>query len=172
MIGLKPRQLQFVQSLVQRRRNRVVGEFHEQIVFLVERVAGRVVPNILKIFEAEMEVAAGGEDQASFKRRLNFIPALLYQFGNEIVILARVRRPDDVSDAIGDGHFSHRARDFERFCAVIEARKYVAMNINHQSARITQGRRDDNPEVETANRKEGEPAADWQRSCTYRCETE
>ena len=76
----KAGELQFVQGLIERRRNRIVGKFHEQIVFLVERKAGGVVPDVLKIFEAEVEIAAGRENQAPLEARLKFVPALLDQF--------------------------------------------------------------------------------------------
>ena len=71
------------------------------------------------------------DGMTAFEESLNFIPALLYQFGNEFVVLARVRCADDMGDAVSDGHFGHGFCGVERVCAVIEARKYVGMNINH-----------------------------------------
>jgi hypothetical protein len=91
-----------------------------------------------------MEIASGGKNKAAFEPSLKFIPALAYQFGNERVILARVRRPDDVCNAVLDRHLRHRARNFERLRAVVKPRKYVAMNVNHLSGSITQAQRDDN----------------------------
>ena len=41
---------------------------------------------------------------------------------------------DDVGDAVLDGHFGHGAGDFEGFRPVIQARKDVAMNIDHAKA--------------------------------------
>jgi hypothetical protein len=38
---------------------------------------------------------------------------------------------DDVGDAVGDSHFRHVAGDIEGVGAIVEARKYVAMNVNH-----------------------------------------
>ena len=42
-----------------------------------------------------------------------------------------MRSADDVGDSVLDGHFRHGAGHFERFRAVIEIGKQVAMNINH-----------------------------------------
>ncbi len=79
-----------------------------------------------------MKVASGSKYETALKKRLNFIPALLYQFGNEFVVLARVRRADHMGNAVGDGHFGHGDGGVERVRTVIEARKYVGMNVNHQ----------------------------------------
>jgi len=100
--------------------------------------------NVLEIFEAEMEVASRGENEPSFKARLNFIPALFYQFGNETIRLIRVRSPNDVRNPVLNGHFRHGARDFKGRGAVVETRKYVAMDVNHLPGRIAQAGMDDN----------------------------
>jgi len=76
------------------------------------------------------------ETRASLEALLNFISALPYQFGNESVGRTGVRRTDDVGYTVLNGHLRHRTGDFERFGAVIETGKYVAMNINHQRASI------------------------------------
>lgn len=104
--------------------------------------------NILQVFEAEMEVATGGQNEPAFETSLKFIPALPYQFGNETMVGTRVWSADDVGYAVLDRHFGHAASDFERRGAIIEARKYVAMNVNHQWGRITQAERDDNADDE------------------------
>src|SRR5271170_5161482 len=98
--------------MVERRGNRIVRAFDEEIVFLVERVALRLVANVLEILEAKMKIAPGGENQASFESRLEFVPALLYQRGIEAVCRTRVRSSDDVRDPVFHGHFRHGAGDF------------------------------------------------------------
>jgi hypothetical protein len=49
-----------------------------------------------------------------------------------------------VCDAVGNSHFRHGAGDIEGVGAVVEARKYVAMNVNHVFWRIAQGGVDNN----------------------------
>ena len=81
----------------------------------------RVEPNVLEIFEAEMEIAPSREGEPAFKAGLNFIPAHFHQFGNELVIRAGVWRSNYVGNAVLDGHFGHRERHVERLSAVIKA---------------------------------------------------
>lgn len=140
----KPRQVQFVEGVVERCRNRIVGAFDEEIIFLVERIAGGIVTNVLEIFEAEMEIAPRRENEASLKESLNFVAALFYQFGVETVGLIRMGSSNDVRNPVFNGHFRHGAGDFKGLGAVIEARKYVAMNVNHLPGRIAQAGMDDN----------------------------
>jgi hypothetical protein len=141
---LKSGKLKLVKGLVEGGRNREVGKFDEQVVFLIQGVAGGVVANVLEVFKAEMEVAAGGESKAAFEGGLNFISALFYQFGNEGMGGMGVRRADDVGDAVGDSHFGHRAGDIEGIGTVVEARKYVAMHVDHVLRRIAQRRVENN----------------------------
>ena len=77
------RKMKPVKGLIHRRRDGEIREFDKQIVFLVEREARWIVFDVTKIFKAEMKVTAGRENQAAFDRGLEFIAALLYQFGNE-----------------------------------------------------------------------------------------
>jgi hypothetical protein len=141
---LEAGELEFVESLVEGGRDGEVGKFDQQIVFLVERVAAGVVADVLQVLKAEMEITARGDGEAAFESSLNFIPAFFYQFGNETMGWMGVGRGDDVGDAVGDGHFRHRAGDIERVWAVVKARKYVAMNVNHIFVRIAQARVDNN----------------------------
>jgi hypothetical protein len=141
---LKSGKLEFVKGLVEGGRNREVGKFDEQVVFLIQGVAGGVVANVLEVFKAEMEVAAGCKSKAAFEGGLNFIPAFFYQFGNERMGGMGVRSADDVGDAVGDSHFGHSAGDIEGIGTVVEARKYVAMHVDHVLRRIAQRRVENN----------------------------
>src|SRR5580698_8486862 len=124
-------QLEFVQGLIKRRRNRVIRELDKKIALLVQRKSGGIVPDVLQILEAEMEVTPGRKDQPSFEQGLKFVPSPPYQLRDERVVRARVWRPNDVRDAVLDGHFRHPAGDFHGRRAIIEARKYMAMDVNH-----------------------------------------
>ena len=42
-----------------------------------------------------------------------------------------MRRPDDVRDSIGDGHFGHLNRRFEGVRAIVQTREDVAVDIDH-----------------------------------------
>lgn len=129
--GMQAEELEFVQGLVHGGRDGVVGKFDEEIIFLVERVEGRMLADMLEIFEAQVEIAAGGDGETAVEAGLKFIPAHFYQFGNELVIGAGVRGGDDVRDAVADGHFSHGHGHFGIGGAVVKSWKYMAMNINH-----------------------------------------
>ena len=120
-----------MQRLVQRRRNRKIGKLHQQIILLVQRIAVRIEANIFEIFIAEMKIAASRQDQAPFKKRLQFVAALLDFYGIENMIRVRMWRRDHMRDAVGDRHFRHGDRNFDRIRAVIKARKDVAMNVDH-----------------------------------------
>ena len=80
-----------------------------------------------------MKIAAGRQHQPPFETRLQFIAALLYQFGNKRVIRVRMRRANDVRNSVRDRHFRHLHGHFNRIGTVIKPGKYVAMNINHVS---------------------------------------
>ena len=69
--------------------------------------------DILQVFEAEMEVAPRRQNQPPLETSLKFIPALAYDLWNERVVRARVWRPNDVRDAVLDGHFCHAAGHLE-----------------------------------------------------------
>src|ERR1700723_3726786 len=43
------RQVQFVQRLIRRGRNGIVGKFYQQVLLLVQSIAGRSVPDLLQI---------------------------------------------------------------------------------------------------------------------------
>ena len=120
-----------MQRLVQRRRNRKIRKFHQQIIFLIQRIAVRIEANIFEILITQMKVAAGRQNQAAFKTRLQLIAALLDFHGIEDMIRVRVRRPDHVRDAVRDRHLRHGDRHLKRIRPVIEARKNVAMNVDH-----------------------------------------
>jgi hypothetical protein len=40
---------------------------------------------------------------------------------------------DNMCDSVGDGHFGHLNRRFKTIRSVVQARKNVAMNVNHVS---------------------------------------
>jgi len=133
-------ELELVQGLVERGRDGEIGKFDEEVIFLVEGVAGGVVADVLKILKAEVEIATGCEDEAAFEGLLNFIPAFFYQFGKERKGRMGMRGGNDVGNSVGNGHFCHGEREFKGVGAIVEARKYVAMNVNHGWGRIAQGR--------------------------------
>ena len=43
----------------------------------------------------------------------------------------RVRCADHMSNAVGDGHLGHGAGNFEGFSAIVDAWKYVTVNVDH-----------------------------------------
>lgn len=86
-----------------------------------------------------MKIAAGGEVEAAVEERLEFIPARANHFGNELEAIARMRRGDDVVNALGDGHFGHSDGDFEGFGAVVQSREDVAMDVDHEEVEDSAG---------------------------------
>jgi len=132
--GADPGELQLMQRLIERRRNREIGKFDQQVVLLIQSEPFRVVLYFLKIVEAQVEITPGGQGQPPLEASLNFIPALLYQFGNKRVVRIRMWCANYVGNSIGNRGFSHGAGHLERLGAIIKIRKYVAMNINHLRA--------------------------------------
>lgn len=124
-------ELEFVEGLVERGGDGEVGKLDEEVVFLVEGEAGRVVADLLKIFEAEMEIASRSENEPAIEGVLNLISALFYQFGNKSMGRMGVGRADHVGNAIGDGHFRHGESEFEGVWAIVKAWKDVAVNVDH-----------------------------------------
>ena len=65
--GAQSGQLQFVQSLVHRWRDGKFVELDEKIVLLINAVLRNVAANGANIFRAEVEIAAGGQREATIK---------------------------------------------------------------------------------------------------------
>ena len=108
-----------------------VGELHEQVILLVDRVFLRILLQVLQIFKIQMKIATRGQFQTVADGRLQLVAALANQFRVEFEFGIRVRRANNVRDSVGDGHFRHLNRCFHCIRAVVQARKYVAMNVNH-----------------------------------------
>src|SRR5450432_3105056 len=98
----QPRQLQFVEGVVHGRRNGEIRELHQEVILLIERETKRVEPNLLEIFEAEMEIAPSSEGEPPFKAGLNFVPAHFHQLGDELMVRAGVWRSNYVGNAVGN----------------------------------------------------------------------
>ncbi len=77
-----------------------------------------------------------------------------------------------MGNAVGNSHFRHGAGCVERVGAVIKARKYVGMNVDHARARITQRRRDNNEGTQFEKQNYGAPLSVWNRSCKIAAESE
>src|SRR5277367_6427771 len=92
-------ELQMMQRLIHRRRNRIVGKLYQQVVLLVQGEAAGNALNLLQILKAQVKVASGSENQAPCDTRLNLIAAQTYQFGNKSMLRMRVRRGDHVRNA-------------------------------------------------------------------------
>ena len=67
-------------------RNRKIGELHQQIILLVDRVFVRILLNVLQVFKTQMEIAARRENQAVADSRLQFVAALANQLRIEFVL--------------------------------------------------------------------------------------
>jgi len=65
---------------------------------------------------------------------LQFIPSGANAREIKTVFTAGVGSGHHVRDAIGNGGFCHRERLFNGFCAIVEPRKNVAVQVNHVSA--------------------------------------
>jgi hypothetical protein len=85
-----------------------------------------------------VEIASGGQRETVSDLVLQLVAAFPYALGIELVFAIGMRSGDDVSDAVGDGHFGHLHRFFERGCAIIEARKDVTVNVHHHVKRISE----------------------------------
>src|SRR5271155_2943438 len=93
-------ELQMMQRLIHRRRNRIVGKLYQQVVLLVQREAAGKALYLLQVLKAQVKVASGGEDQASFDASLHFLTPQVDQFGNECMLRMRVRRGNHVRNAV------------------------------------------------------------------------
>ena len=128
---MQAEQVKRVKSVVNIRRDGEIRKFHQQIILLIQRVPRFVDLNIRKIFVAQMKVASGGKFQLVANPGLKFISELEYQFGTELVFRVRVRRRDDVRNAVCNGDFRHLDGNFHGLRAVVNTGKNVAMDINH-----------------------------------------
>src|SRR5712692_3351109 len=130
------RQVKLVESVLDRGRDGEVGKLDEKVVLLIDRVVPGLRVQRLEVFVTQMEVTAGGQNQAISQAGLEFTLALLYQFGMEWEAVAGMGCAHDMGDSIGDGHFRHLEGFFERIRSVIQAGQDVAMDINHRTWRV------------------------------------
>ena len=87
-----------------------VGQLDEEVVLLVDGVAGGVGVGVLDVVEAEVEVAAGAEDEGDGfggEGGAEFGDSFGVDGGVEGPVGAGVWRADDVGDAVARGHAGH-----------------------------------------------------------------
>ncbi len=128
----EPGKLQLVQGLVHRRRNREFAEFDEQIILLVDGVRRRILFEGLQVLQIHMEIGAGGEHQPAAEMPRNLLAQRAHALGIEIVGVVGVRRGHDVRDAPGNRRFRHFQSRVKSRGAVVNSRKKMAMNVNHE----------------------------------------
>jgi len=85
-----------------------------------------------EIFVIEMEIAAGGELQASMEFFIEGVAFGLHGRKVEEELRAAVGSGNYVGDAVGDGVFGHGEGIFEKFGAVVEAEQDMAVEVNHE----------------------------------------
>src|SRR5713226_8561747 len=96
------RQVELVESFLDRGRDGEVGKLDEKVVLLIDRVVPGLRAQGLEVFVTQMEVTARGQNQAISQAGLEFTLALLYQFGMEWEAVAGVGGAHDMGDSIGD----------------------------------------------------------------------
>src|SRR6267143_2810447 len=126
-------ELNSVQRLVHRRRDRKLVELQQQIIALIDAILPGILAQRPKIFRVEMKIAAGGNFQSLADFGLQLGPKLAYVRKIEKVFVAGMRRRDDVCNSIGNRGFRHRHRFFHGSRAIVESRQNVTVQINHSN---------------------------------------
>src|ERR1019366_2950744 len=114
----------------------------------IDRETRAVSLAVLDVVEEQVEIAALMDANLIADALLHFGNAFLDQVVVELVLEIGVRSGDDVGSTGLGGQFQHGERVFNRLSAVVDAKHYVAMDINQfastnlqQSARVRfQGR--------------------------------
>ena len=129
-----PRQPQRVERLLERRRQRVVRQLHQQVLATVHRVTARVLERVAHVVVAEVEVAAGPEDEPDSRvgdRRAHLSEQCLVLLRVEGIAAVGVRCADDVGDAVIGGHARHLERGGEVRRPVVQPRQKMVVKVNH-----------------------------------------
>ena len=120
-----------MQRLVHRRRDRILIEFHEEEIALIDAILPGVLAQRPQILRVEMKIAA----RADFQPVTNSGPQLISNMAHmrelEIVVAVEVRRRNNVRDSISDGRFRHGNGFLHGGRAVIQTRQNVTVQINH-----------------------------------------
>src|SRR5712692_1693534 len=129
--GLHAGELNLVQRLVHRRRDRKFVEFHKQKIALIDAVLPGILAQRYEILRIEMKIAAGGDFQPVADLGLQLISKLAHLRKIEKVFDVGVRRRDDVRDPVGNRRLRHGYRYFHGGRTIIETRQNVTVQINH-----------------------------------------
>src|SRR6267154_1951872 len=109
-------------------------ELNKQIILLVETKLRGGDFQRGHIFGIEMKVAPRGDLEAVTDAGLQVIPGGANAREIKIVFTAGVGSGHHVRNAVGDGGFGHGERLFDGFCAIVDPRKNVAVQVNHVGA--------------------------------------
>src|SRR5208283_4552585 len=123
------RELQFVERLIDRRRNRKFVELHQQVVFLIDAETRGMISNGQEVFVIEVKIAAGGQLQTSMEFFGEGITFGSHVCKVEEELLAAVGSGHHVGNAIGNGVFGHGEGILDEFGAVVEAEEDMAVEV-------------------------------------------
>ena len=129
--GLHTGELNLVQRLVHRRRDRKLVELQKQEIALIDAIGRGILAQRSEILRIEMKIAAGGDFQPVADLGLQFVSKLAHVRKIERVFVAGMRRGDDVGDPVGNRRFRHRHRFFHGSRAIIKTRQNVTVQIDH-----------------------------------------
>lgn len=130
--------MKLVKRLLDGSGNGEIVELDEQIRSVIQSKAFGIGAQGGEIFEAQVKIATCRNGEPVSKTGLKFIAARANQVCVKRIFAAGMGRGDYVSDAVGDGHFGHLHRDFQRLGPVVQAGKKVAMDIDHLFSKIAQ----------------------------------
>ena len=123
-----------MEHLVHCGRDGELIELNKQIILLVETELRGGGFQRRNIFGIEMKIAPRGDLEAVTDAGLQIIPGGANASEIKTVFTAGVGSGHHVRNAVRNGSFGHSERLFDGFCAIVDPRKNVAVQVNHVGA--------------------------------------
>src|SRR6266436_4107925 len=124
-------ELNHMQRLVHRGRDRKLVEFNKQEIALIDAILPGVLSQGFEILRVEVKIAAGGNFQPLAGLCLQLIAKPTHAGKIEKIFAVGVRRSNNVSDHLRNRRFRYWSGFLHCVCAIIEARQSVAVQIHH-----------------------------------------
>ena len=127
----QPSYLDFIKNAIELLRNKLLGEFNQQVRALVDGEVHRRLDKLLNVVVGEVKITSQKELRLFSDGRLKFCNLLAVDVGIERVSIVTVRCSNKMRYAIFGRDAAHRNSLLKRRSAVVDLPQRVTVNINH-----------------------------------------
>ena len=129
--GSEASALQALEDLLRGARNQHIGEFHQEIIQVIDGVFGGIGQGVLNVLQTQMEIAAAVNAGQGTDGCLQFFDFPGDQLGLEGELVVGVGRGDDIGGAGFGRQAQHGDGLLDGVGAIVETPEDMAMDIDH-----------------------------------------